>query len=81
MLIDCRMPDILTARAVVYALASLQRLDVLNREIVMVDNRIQQAAGKVLGAIWSQDAYEKRYFILHGGDLRICSGRRGKESS
>jgi CHASE3 domain sensor protein len=79
MLIGYLMLVILTAMVIVYALASLQRLNTLNREIVKVDTPIQVAADTMLEAITAQETYEKRYLILHGEDLRSLFRKRGKE--
>jgi GGDEF domain-containing protein len=79
MLIGYLMLVILTAMVIVYALASLQRINALNREIVMVDIPIQVAADTMLDAITAQDTYEKRYLILHGEDMLSLFRKRGKE--
>ena len=65
MLIGYLMLVILTAMVVIYALASLQRLNILNREIVMMDIPVQEAADKMLEALTAQETYEKRFLILH----------------
>ncbi len=70
---------VLTVAVVVYALMSLQRLNILNHEIVMVDIPIQEAADKVLDALLVQDTYEKRYLIIQGKDMRNLFWKRGKE--
>jgi GGDEF domain-containing protein len=79
MLIGYMMLVVLTAVAVIYALMSLQRLNALNNEIVMVDIPIQEAADKMLDAAIARDTYEKRYIILQGEDTRRLFHKRGKE--
>jgi len=79
MFIGYTMLVVLTAVAVIYALTSLQRLTVLNNEIVMVDVPIQEAAGKMLEAAIAQDTYEKRYIILQSEDTLKLFHKRGKE--
>ncbi len=79
MLIGYLMLVVLTAVAVIYALMSLQRINALNKEIVMVDVPMQEAADKMLDAVIAQDTYEKRYIILRGEDTRRLFHKRGKE--
>ncbi len=79
MLIGYVMLVALTAVAVVYALMSLQRLNSLNSEIVMVDIPVQEAADKMLDAITAQDTYEKRYMILQDEGTRNLFRKRGTE--
>ncbi len=45
--------------AVIYALKSLQRMNDLNNEIVMVNIPMQGAADKILNAAIAQDTYKK----------------------
>ncbi len=69
----------LTVVVVVYALVSLQRINVLNRTIVTVDVKLEEAADKMLDAVLAQDSYEKRYLILKSDDMRNLHSKRGDE--
>jgi diguanylate cyclase (GGDEF)-like protein len=70
---------ILTVVVVLYALVSLQRLNILNTSIVKVDVPVQDAAEKMLEAVIAQDTYEKRYLILASTEMRSLFWRRGEE--
>ncbi len=72
---------VMTVVVVVYVLLSLQRLNSLNRNIVMVDIPVQEAADTMIDAMLAQDMYEKRYLILSGDDMRGLFTKRGKEFS
>jgi len=69
----------LTVAVVVYALVSLQRINILNTSIVKVDVVVQEAADKMLDAVLGQDMYEKRYLILKSDDMRSLYFKRGDE--
>ncbi len=68
-----------TVIIVIYALVSLQRLNVLNTSIVSVDVPLQEAANKMLEAFIAQDTYEKRYLILNDPTIQSLSRQRGDE--
>ncbi len=68
---------VLTVVVVAFALISLQRLNSLNKSIITVDIRVQEASEQMLEAILAQDNYEKRYLILKGNSDLFW--RRGKE--
>ena len=71
----------LTVVVVVYALVSLQRINSLNRDIVMVDILMEEAADRMLDALLAQDTYEKRYLILKSRDMKNLFEKRGTEFS
>ncbi len=70
---------LLTVVVVVYALVSLQRINSLNKSIVMIDIPTQEAADKMLDAVLAQDTYEKRFLILKSEDMRKLFVKRGDE--
>lgn len=72
---------VLTVIVVAYALISLQRINSLNKSIVNVDVKVQEASDKMLDALLAQDIYEKRYLILKSKDMRNLFAERGKEFS
>jgi len=69
----------LTVVVVVYALVSLQRINSLNRDIVMVDILVEETADRMLDALLAQDTYEKRYLILKSRDMKNLFEKRGTE--
>lgn len=79
MLLGYMILVVLTILVVVYALVSLQRLNRLNNRIVTIDIPIQEAADKMLDALFAQDTYEKRYLILRSRDMRLLFEKRGEE--
>ncbi len=70
---------LLTVIVVVYALVSLQRINILNKSIVQVNIVTQEAADKMLDALLAQDNFEKRYFILRSEEIRSLFAKRGDE--
>jgi len=72
---------VLTVIVVAYALISLQRINSLNKSIVNVDVKVQEASDKMLDALLAQDIYEKRYLILKSKDMLNLFAERGKEFS
>ena len=70
---------VLTAIVVAYALISLQRINTLNRSIVNVDIKMEEASDKMLDALLGQDMYEKRFLILKSKDMIQLFATRGKE--
>jgi GGDEF domain-containing protein/CHASE3 domain sensor protein len=70
---------VLTVIVVVYALWSLQHLNQLNSDIVKIDIPVQEAADKMLDALFAQDTYEKRYLILKGADMSDLFRKRSNE--
>jgi GGDEF domain-containing protein len=70
---------VLTTIVVAYALINLQRINTLNRSIVNVDIRVEEASDKMLDALLGQDMYEKRYLILKSKDMRDLFLKRGTE--
>ncbi len=70
---------LLTVIVVVYALVSLQRINILNKSIVQVNIVTQEAADKMLDALLAQDNFEKRYFILRSDEILSLFAKRGDE--
>jgi diguanylate cyclase (GGDEF)-like protein len=68
---------VFTIVMVTFALISLQRLNSMNKSIITVDIRVQEASEQMLEAILAQDNYEKRYLILKGNSDLFW--RRGQE--
>ena len=79
MLLGYVMLVVLTVGVVIYALASLQRLNNLNNAVIRVDVPVQEAADAMLDAVLAQDTYEKRYLILKRADVRGLFWKRGEE--
>jgi diguanylate cyclase (GGDEF)-like protein len=69
----------LTVLVVAYALVSLQRINNLNRSLVMVDVLVEEASDKMLDALLAQDTYEKRFLILKNRDMQNLFEQRGNE--
>jgi len=55
---------ILTVLMAAYALASLSRLNVINKSIVQVDIPLMLATDKMISSIYSQELFGNRYMIL-----------------
>jgi GGDEF domain-containing protein/CHASE3 domain sensor protein len=79
MLLGYMVLVLLTMVVIIYALVSLQRLNILNSRIVTVDVPVQATAEKMREAIIGQDNYEKRYIILNSPDMRTLFYKRGEE--
>lgn len=79
MLVGYMVLVLLTVIVVAYALISLQRLNSLTNSIVTIDVPVQDAADKMLEAVFAQDTYEKRYTILHSRDMITLFHTRGDE--
>lgn len=79
MLLGYMILVVLTILVVVYALINLQRLNHLNQQIVTIDIPVQEAADKMLDALFAQDTYEKRFLILKSSDMRSLFVKRGEE--
>ena len=69
----------LTIIVVVYALVNLQRINNLTQSIVNVDIKVEEASDRMLDALLSQEAYERRYRILKSEDMRGLFEKRGNE--
>lgn len=79
MLLGYMVLVLLSFIVVVYALVSLQRLNSLNESIVTVDIPVQEAADKMLDALFAQDVYEKRFLIMKSGAMQNLFMKRGTE--
>jgi GGDEF domain-containing protein/CHASE3 domain sensor protein len=79
MLLGYMMLVVLTVVVVIYVLASLLRLNNLNKGVIQVDVPVQEAADTMLDAILAQDSYEKRSLILMRTDVRNLFWKRGEE--
>ena len=79
MLLGYTLLVLMTVAVVSYALVSLERINSLNRSIVMVDVIVQETADKMLNALFAQDTFEKRYLILKSSDMRNLFSKRGGE--
>jgi len=60
----------LSIGVVAFSLLSLQRINSLNSEIVMVAVPIQEAGDKMREALLEQDKYENQYLILQSEDMQ-----------
>ncbi len=79
MLLGYTLLVLMTVAVVSYALVSLERINGLNRSIVMVDVIVQETADKMLNALLAQDTFEKRYLILKSSDMQNLFLKRGGE--
>ena len=59
---------VLTVLMAAYALASLGRLNGINKSIVQADIPLMLAMDKMLGSIYSQELHGNRYMILKSGE-------------
>ncbi|HSA97275.1 MAG TPA: diguanylate cyclase [Acidobacteriota bacterium] len=68
---------ILTVLMAVYALASLARLNAINRSIVQRDIPTLLAADKMIGSVYSQELHGDRYMILRSAqNMQLYEGER-----
>jgi diguanylate cyclase (GGDEF)-like protein len=68
---------ILTVLMAAYALASLARLNAINKSIVQRDIPILLATDKMIGSVYSQELDGDRYMILRGAqNLQLYEGER-----
>jgi len=79
MLIGYILIAALSIGVVAFSLLSLQRINALNSEIVMVAVPMQEAGDKMREALLEQDKYEKQYLILQSEDMRTLFQKRGTE--